>query len=478
MSANIPNVLSNNLASSASFLNLHYDILVLLASHLRRSDLLSLMQVCRSLYAALVPHLLRSHPIILRTNQLLSFSEFVLTDAPMRFVYLQRLSIGISYVWSKRIADTLRDVLRYSTHLEELCILDCGCLEGYPEVASAIAALTCIRTLTLRYPTQAARSLILQMCSRVTRVEISFSKVPRHYMDPVELLVNCRDSLMTLCMSLPRYSQVRLGIQYMALTRLVLKCHRAMQASPLLYHYPNVRHFTITMCEGHCGHGGFHPKYIRRDDVKIEEMRMVNTLDRTYSWGSLDILRGDVHSIYHLALNCPVQRLELVDVGTADISRFDKVMSDIRPSALEVETNSMESDLGGLSTFMQHMPMELHSLTITTTSDEVTGDLQTSMCNVFSVRLASLSYFCLRRRRRSLRSREEVDEWAKMDLEAHARRFAQVNPSLRFISFESSDPDEISAWQVTHGSHYYTDGVVLSALSAHDARQLISEHCL
>ena len=276
----------------------------------------------------------------------------------------------------------LRTVFEYSTHLEELGILDCGCLEGYPEIASAIAALTCIRTLTLRYPTQVARDMLHQMHSRTARVEISFSKVSRHYMDPVELLMNWRDSLVTLCMSLPRYSEVRLGIQYTALTKLVLKCHQAIQASPLLYHYPNVRHFTITMCEGQCGHGGLHPKYIRRDDANIEEMRVINTHDRTFSWESLDVLRGDVHSIYHLALHCPVHRLELVDVGATDVFRFATIMTDIGPSALEVEAKSMAFDLEVLSTLMQHMPAGLQSLSITIASDTITGDLQTSMVSV------------------------------------------------------------------------------------------------
>ncbi len=336
------------------------------------------MRVCRSLHAALVPHLLRSHPVIQRTKQLLSFSQFVMTDAPMRFVYLQRLSIAISYVWSKRIVGMLCTVFQYSTHLEELGILDCGCLED-PEIPSAIAALTSIRTLLLRYPTQAARDMLHQMRSQLTRVEVSFSKVPRHYMDPIELLASCHDSLATLCMSLPRFSEVRLGLQYPALTKLVLKCHQAIHAAPLLHHYPNVRHFTVTMCEGQCGHGGLQPEHIRRDDADIEEMRAVNTLDRAYSWKTLDVLRGDVPSIYHLSLNCPVQRLEILEVEAKDISRFGKVMTDMKPNALEVIVKSSAFNVDVLPPLMRHMPMELHSLKFDIEADELTGQVKTSM---------------------------------------------------------------------------------------------------
>ena len=65
-----------------------------------------------------------------------------------------------------------------------------------------------------------------------------------------------------------------------------------------------------------------------------------------------------------------------------------------------------------------------------------------------------------------------------MNLESHARRFAQINPTLRFIAFDASEPDAIIAWQVTHCGQYHADAVILSALSAWNAGQLINEQCL
>ncbi|KAI0699654.1 hypothetical protein BC835DRAFT_521550 [Cytidiella melzeri] len=379
MWANMPDTLLSNTPSAAPFLNLHFDILVLLASHLGRSDLLSLMRVCRSLHSALVPHLLRSHPTIRLTKQLLSFCQFVMIDVPMRFIYLQRLSISISYVYSTQIAHTLRKVFQHATHLEELGILDCGFMEGNSGIPAAIAALTSIRTLVLRHPTHVALDMLAEMCSQPTRVEVSFSNNPRHRLDPIELLENCRTSLVTLCMSLPRFSEVRLGLQYTALTKLVLKCHRAILASPVIYHYPNVRQLTVTMCDGFCGHGGTNSKRVKRDNVEIEDTRSINSSTQTYSWSSLDLLRGHIPGIYSLALNCPVQRLELTEVATNEIGRFGHIMKDVRPSILEVQLNSVSFDLKSLSTLMQQAPKDLHSLTVDIVAAEVSGDLQTSM---------------------------------------------------------------------------------------------------
>lgn len=89
-----------------------------------------------------------------------------------------------------------------------------------------------------------------------------------------------------------------------------------------------------------------------------------------------------------------------------------------------------------------------------------------------------MAYFCLHWRRRYLQSGTETEEWAQMNLESHARRFAQINPALRFIAFDVSDPDAIIAWQVTHCGQNRADAVILSALSARNAGQLINERFL
>lgn len=356
-------------------MRLHFDILVLLISHLDRTDLLSLMQVCRSLHSALVPQLLRLHPTIRRTKQLMSFCQFILTDVPMRFRYLQRLSLAISYVWSPRISEMLLEVFRHAIHLEELGVLDCGFLEGDPELLSAIAALTNIKTLCIRYPTKVARDLLMRMQSQIIRVDVSFSKVARHRLDPVDLLSNCRDTVTTLCMSLPRFGDI--DIQFPALTKLALKCHQCLRTFPLVSAYPNVRDLTVTMCRGMCGHGGFDPEPVHRYEHDIENFRKENVLSRQLgSWRSLEHVRGDASSLYHLALDCHAQRVDLTDLMPTDLTKFATIMRDLKPCILRLElhTDTFLSEL--LPALMRYIPADLHGLCFVFEIGSMPGDLK------------------------------------------------------------------------------------------------------
>lgn len=291
----------------------------------------------------------------------MSFSQFVSVDTPMRVVYLQRLSIAISYVWSSRIAEMLCKIFRHATHLDELCILDCGFLEGYPEVPATIAALKSLRTFVIRQPTQSARDMLARMTSRVTKVDISFSRIASQRFDPVELLAPWRKSLAALCISLPNFTHVRPGLQYTALTKLVLKCHDCIPAASVLYHYPNVRHFTVTMCVGECGHGGVNAKIIRWDDTEIEAMRASNGHPEVDSWPLLDVLTGDIPAIYHLALKCPVRRL---DLNVTSHHRLGSVLQDVKPKILKLSQKMFAFDKNSLTSLTQQMQHELRSLTI------------------------------------------------------------------------------------------------------------------
>lgn len=315
-------------------MHLHFDILVLVISHLKKADLLSLMQGCRSLHAALVPHLLRMRYTISRTDQLLSFCQFMLADAPGRSVYLQRFNLDMSFFWSQRVADLFRQVLQNATHLEEFALLDCACLDANPEVASAIANLTNLKTLRLQCPTPVASDMLQRIRSTITNANLAcngdFECEARRVLDATELLSLCRESIVTLCMTPPR--STKLGVQYTSLTKLELRLRFYTVASHIMHSFPNVRYLTATMVRAskECSFRG------KAED--IEAARERNLEDGSMqSWPLLEHVRGDTIGLYHLALNRHIGRLDFVDGASLDVEKFTTILNDYRSEKLMVK---------------------------------------------------------------------------------------------------------------------------------------------
>lgn len=92
--------------------------------------------------------------------------------------------------------------------------------------------------------------------------------------------------------------------------------------------------------------------------------------------------------------------------------------------------------------------------------------------------MPSLIYFSLHWRRVYSLPTEEVDGLVNVNWETYARRFAQINPALRFIAFTPPFRGPMVAWQVSRGDQYYTDPAILTALSPLIARQVMDEQCL
>ncbi len=325
----------------ATFLDMHYDVLVLIVSHMSRIDLLSVMGACRTLHSMLVPHLLAISHNLRRTNQLVSFCHFMLDDKPLRFLYLRDLTISLTFVSSPLLSDLLAKVLRQACKLQGLG-LHCGILEGDSRISEAIAAHTGLRKLSLRYPGSGARQMLICMQSPIEVVEVIMSEASEGgIVDPGSLLTGFCSTLTSLSATLARFSTT--GIQYPHLTTLELNCCNNLDIGPLIHLFPNVRNLKIVTCQGLCSHHEHNSQAVIVDESDVKLHRLSNLVVQSellLQWRTLEYVQGDLPNLYCLAIRGSIRRLDIISADAGNADKLPAILTDLHPSSLFLDVNS------------------------------------------------------------------------------------------------------------------------------------------
>lgn len=350
----------------APFLQLPYDIVVLITAYLDKAEVLALMRVCRALNSSLDSTLLRL-PITIRvTSRLISFCTYMLANSPTRCECLLSLTLDISFIWTSKISGTLVQIMQQAIHLQELGILDCSLLEEEASLLAAIEALPALKKLKLSSPTSAVRGMLRRMRSCLLHVDIVFPE-NRRRLEPKDLLGKHGPSLLSMTMAV--FNVPDLGGQCPLLTRLILSSHRCILASRIAYSFPNLRRLMISTCPDHCSH-----RTSAATDLEFESTRAKNLAARdTYVRPPLEYLGGDVLSLYHLAIAGHVRQATVTFFPLARMGWLRSVLRDLRPHSLEIMLNAGAShpdDLRGLA-FSEPHTVHCLSLSLDTGSSAV-----------------------------------------------------------------------------------------------------------
>lgn len=323
-------------------MQLNFDVLVAVMSYLYGSDLLSAMQTCHTLYSGGIPFLLR-FPVVLRTRaKVLSFCRFVLVD-PARFQLLRALDISAPGRFKPGPkADLLLAMFMHAKYLEHLKISDCEILVSDQRIASAIAALASIKSLTLHTLNEAAYLVLALSQSDLVAIEIGFWRDdvmgPE---DPVPLLKGFSHCLRELRVTYAEFLQH--DILYPCVEILVIDDCRFALAQPLIGCFPNVNDLSLWT--------GQEDEAL--EDEEIEEHRQMNmhSQQEVGQWDSLNHLRGDIRSLYLLGLTCSVKHLDVQStfLTSTRVRQLSTLLLQGRPYALSIRIKASGFDMGLLT---------------------------------------------------------------------------------------------------------------------------------
>ncbi|KAJ3552986.1 hypothetical protein NM688_g3864 [Phlebia brevispora] len=318
--------------------HLNFDILTyIMACITRRTDLLSLMCTCSSLYAAGIPALLRSSCSI-QADNLLPFYEFLISKGPSSFMALRDLHLFDGHFRLRGIelssadVDILVDVLQKATKLNSLT-LDCGPLLGLSgDLPHAITSLTSLRSLSIWGPADAHREYVL------TRLQSPLQRVslPLSGRDIFQILKNFHHSLEYARLSWGKV--VESGVQFTKLTHLELFACFHLRLCILGPALPNLHSLVLANTQMYAHED-------EADDLREENSRFQQ--DRASPVWKLSYLSTDLGGIYALNLQLRVPTVEIMNImldPDDDVSWLPGSMSLFRPIRLSVWLMACELD--------------------------------------------------------------------------------------------------------------------------------------
>ncbi|EMD39454.1 hypothetical protein CERSUDRAFT_111760 [Gelatoporia subvermispora B] len=439
-------MMSTRQKSSAAFvcsgnnleISLNHDVLCTVTSFLQIADVLSMMCTCRDLYAYGVVLLLSSGVHLENCKMIGGFCRFVLNDGPSRLPALRTLSFSICRYYVQDTDDVgqcislLIEILSQASGLRALSISHYGDLVdlGGQQIISCLSGLTELNELCVHDLDIKGRE-IFQCMTKLTTLEVHFSTLEE--LDPLSLFTGSSASLRTVrlmrcCLHTPpntQFSSVRL---------LQLDSNDYVEADPLLEAFPNLQYLHLVTTQTPRDY----PARIQdhHDSNREHQIRR--------SWPQLRGVKGDVVSLYALALSGPVRSLGITSPYRSNpvfpVDYLRTVVSGLRPSHLSLELDTIDPNCDIYCSLPSYANEVTHfSLRLNAANRE--GIKLLTLLKSLSVVYMVLELWI---RSRTLRSFESKGDRSRMPFfmlseENFVRELAASNPTLRFLTIREGD---------------------------------------
>lgn len=322
----------------AAEMSLNFDIIFLIMSFLHISDLLSVMITCRELHTYGIRRLISSG-IHLEGSRFIKFCHFMLNNPSARFAFLHKLSFGVAAHHFGDMDNPIRNislitqVLSRTPHLHTLLVSHFDALLAFSGkfIQSSFAGLTSLKRLHIHNLGMDGRD-IFQQIRPLLHIEIRFSR-KIFEIDPLTLLAESSSSLESLELWYCSFRQQG-EVHFPRVTVLKLHYCNYHDIRPLTAAFPNLRELYVSY---EANSGQPMEMYRYHDQNRSYQLR--------HSWTSLELVHGDILSIYALALGCQVRRLSVVRPRYCNPhfprSVLGSVLTHTRPShyAIEIDTD-------------------------------------------------------------------------------------------------------------------------------------------
>ncbi|OCH85231.1 hypothetical protein OBBRIDRAFT_329206 [Obba rivulosa] len=161
-------------------------------------------------------------------------------------------------------------------------------------------------------------------------------------------------------------------------------------------------------------------------------------------WKDLGRISANVHIIRSLALQRSIRRIDIGVLGIEDLTRFQSVISEVRPTHLSLTLQTRNWTNVAVPTVLRTAWRLTHLvLTVDISTDLVTEDVLDSPLALHAMLSAAASLTFLDIRFKCLLASESVAKHPRiqavidnLDMEKQAQRCARHVPSLRFIAGE------------------------------------------
>ncbi|EIW56276.1 uncharacterized protein TRAVEDRAFT_49113 [Trametes versicolor FP-101664 SS1] len=336
--------------------DVYYAIVTLLD---KQSDVSAFMCSARMLYPLGMGILLRMGASITTDEQLVSFCRFIQRHYSSGTSQLERLSICIPRLrldldWDSDVeledykpingAPLLVPVVGLLLNLQDLSIAFCEELLEYDvRLAEAFSALTTLRRLYLSSFGLRTHEIVSNIRSPLVDIHID-GEYPEvelppphrpHLCDPLDVLKPHRTTLERV--SLYHFdtsdAYVNSGPDtsiFPRVTALAMMDCRVCERDVLVNAFPNLRVLEVVSPEI-----DFWALEYLETPASVESVYLHNRDEVQEIWPDLDHVYGDLISVYMLALDCPVERLDLI-ICIVDLpeGRLSTTIEDIRPERI------------------------------------------------------------------------------------------------------------------------------------------------
>lgn len=252
------------------------------------------------------------------------------------------------------LGDQIFTLFSESIQLEALDLNEVDLSEIDERIPQALAALLKLRTLEFFSPNARTLEMLREMKAPLAHIEGSFL----NYNDPTDpgpLFARYRDTLESL--RLEWVQIVNTEVQYPRLTTLSLSYCDFARIQPIIHCFPNVKRLYITMGDDDLF------------DVGEDPCRLDNLSSQTHAaWTSLEVLSGDIRSLYMLAVCSRVYKVDVWSLLTSDLDgqRLRMIIPSLHPTKLTLElqipefsTVELETSLATIQELLRHLKLEL-----------------------------------------------------------------------------------------------------------------------
>ncbi|CAL1717068.1 unnamed protein product [Somion occarium] len=320
-----------------------------MTSVIPRRMISGMMQTCRDLYQVGIRHLAtKANDLVFFTTpeQIASFCLFMHGNVEYRSSFLRRLSIEFNIYkdWSKSSEDfkLFATILRHATRLECLGFWN---LEDFlidvPEMVTAIASLTSITSMDIEsqdtYTSDNAYRMVQKMQSPVTN--LTLGEISSENYSPLPFIEAFQNSLRELSIHDASDICMELWSSNIVVPRLDLLVlhglwpHNA-DIESLILAFPNIsRLYAYTLTDD------------ETDEDRAFQRSANLDAQKSVSWPSLEILCGDVTTLWTLGLTCRVRCLKFWEsVYCEDLPLFKDIIQCCKPNWLYVILKGREED--------------------------------------------------------------------------------------------------------------------------------------
>ena len=322
------------ISSQSSTVSLNYDVLVGVMAFLPRRDIWSVMRTCRVLYVAGFPSLLHGVIELSTWTELASFCSFMVFDPVPRFSCLRHLALGIpGHHKTSNVGAHIVMLLQHASRLETLQFLQTGTISFDERIPRAVAALSNLRFFLTNDDCEGTFELLQNIRAPLTEIQMVFIRnISDVRVDPTLVFEPFKHSLES--MGVVFVDLTTTTVQYPHLTTFSAHQCKCTRIQPLHWSFPNLTKLSLDTIVN------------QTDSSDADHHRQLNieAQRRGSRWSSLKCFRGDLYSLYVLALQCKIDHIDLTSslLGEKHHHQLHAVLSDTHPLVLQLKLRSPE----------------------------------------------------------------------------------------------------------------------------------------